>query len=483
MRYRSRRDPAHRWVRYSLPGAVLIAAVAAASLGLASDSALARALASPPQNTAEPVISGTAAAGQTLSASSGSWSGDTPMTYTYQWRRCDTNGASCADISGATGSTYVAQSADVAFRLRVRVTATNGAGQASVDSNATEVVTEAKAPANTGQPAISGSPVQGQTLTTTTGSWLGDAPITYAYQWVRCGTDGGAPDGSNCTFIAGATATTYVLQSGDVGHRMRVRVTATNGTGSQTVASNATEVVTASPLAGPPKNTTGPSITGTPTQGQTLTAAVGSWAGAQQITYAYQWLRCDTNGNNCLALGGHTQSTYVLGGGDVNFRMRVRVTATNGQGSAIATSGPTTTVAAPLPSLPQGAIRLSNGRISIPVSSVSLPARLIIDNVHFTPSVVTTRRRPLFVRVHISDTRGYWIRDALVFVRSTPLLTTTPAEQTTNANGYVTLSLVPKLTFPLRRGHYVQFFLRARKAGEPILVGVSSRRLVQVATR
>jgi hypothetical protein len=82
----------------------------------------------------------------------------------------------------------------------------------------------------------------------------------------------------------------------------------------------------------------------------------------------------------------------------------------------------------------------------------------------------------------VADTRGFWVRGALVFVRSTPLVTSTPPEQVTNQSGYVTLTLFPRANFPLKRGFHVQFFLRTRKDGEPTLAGVSSRRLAQVAT-
>ena len=50
----------------------------------------------------------------------------------------------------------------------------------------------------------------GQTLTASLGGWTGTAPIAYAYQWLRCGADGGTPSGSGCTAIAGATGTQYV---------------------------------------------------------------------------------------------------------------------------------------------------------------------------------------------------------------------------------------------------------------------------------
>jgi hypothetical protein len=139
---------------------------------------------------------------------------------------------------------------------------------------------------------------------------------------------------------------------------------------------------------------------------------------------------------------------------------------------------PTTTT----PSGPEGQIRLANGKVSIPVTSVVLPARLVIDSVHFTPGVVTSRRAPVSARVHVADTRGFWVRGALVFVRSTPLVTSTPPEQVTNQSGYATLTMSPRATLPLRHGYHVQFFLRTRKEGDSLLSGVSSRRLAQVAT-
>jgi hypothetical protein len=155
--------------------------------------------------------------------------------------------------------------------------------------------------------------------------------------------------------------------------------------------------------------------------------------------------------------------------------------------SSTTTTTPTTTATSSTTTTtpvtgPAGQIKLANGRTSIPVSSVALPARLIIDGVRFTPSLVVSRSRPVSVRVHVSDTRGFVVRDALVFVRATPLVTSTPAEQATDQAGYVTLTAFPRATFPLKRGYHVQFFVRTRKEGDSLLAGVSSRRLVQVAT-
>ena len=154
-------------------------------------------------------------------------------------------------------------------------------------------------------------------------------------------------------------------------------------------------------------------------------------------------------------------------------------TTTTSTTTASSTTTPTTST---VPAGPDGQIKLANGKTSIPVSSVALPARLIVDGVRFSPSPVASRGRPLAIRVHVSDTRGYVVRGALVFVRSTPLVTSTPLEQTTDQAGYVTLTAIPRQTFPLKRGYHVQFFVRVRKEGESLLAGVSSRRLVQVAT-
>src|ERR671937_510629 len=123
-----------------------------------------------PTPTGQPRILGTPVVGHTLTATNGSWSGSTPMTFTYQWRRCPKDGGAadasdCGVIPDATKSAYKVRSADVGYRLRVRVRATNADGSAVETSNPTAIVKPAAKPVNTKPPTVSGVPVQSGTLT------------------------------------------------------------------------------------------------------------------------------------------------------------------------------------------------------------------------------------------------------------------------------------------------------------------------------
>jgi hypothetical protein len=94
----------------------------------------------PPTITgSEPSISGNGQAGDTLTASPGSWSGS--PTFTYQWQRCATQGSNCTNISGATGSSYTLTSSDIGQFLRLEITATNVGGYTVVSLSSNGQVT------------------------------------------------------------------------------------------------------------------------------------------------------------------------------------------------------------------------------------------------------------------------------------------------------------------------------------------------------
>ncbi len=218
-----------------------------------------------PANTVMPTISGTTIDRQVMSAATGTWTGTPAPTYTYQWRRCDASGAACADIAGATASTYTLVPADVGGTVRVVVTATNVISPASATS-AQSAVVQPLGPFNLTAPSISGTAQDGLALTLNQGSWDGTPTLTYAQQWRRCDAAG-----ANCVNIAGATGATYTLVPADVGSTIRAVVTATNAAGSTGAATVQTAVVTAAP----PVNTVAPSISGTARDGLTLTARHG----------------------------------------------------------------------------------------------------------------------------------------------------------------------------------------------------------------
>jgi RHS repeat-associated protein len=193
----------------------------------------------PPSSTAAPVVSGITIAGRTLSATTGSWEGPAVITYAYQWQRCNSVGEACANVEGATGSTYTLGSGDVGSTLRVLVTASNGAGESSAASTASAVIA-ADTLANLSDPTLSGSPHAGATLNADPGEWSGALPMTFGYQWRLCNESG-----ADCANITGATSASYTLSEADISSTLRVVVTASDSEGSLSETSAASAPITA----------------------------------------------------------------------------------------------------------------------------------------------------------------------------------------------------------------------------------------------
>ena len=436
--------------------AVLAALLVALAAAVSADAAT-------PTNNSPPTISGKAEVGQVLTASHGDWSGS-KIDYSYQWLRCNNVGAACATISGATSQTYKLGSGDVGNTIRVLVTATNKDGSGTAQSAATAAVQPPPvSPKNTSSPTISGKTVQDETLTANNGTWSGTTPMTFTFRWRRCDSSG-----NNCA-NTDVTSQTYKLGGGDVGHTMRVLVTASNSAGSSTALSAETGVVQAAPT--PPKSTSSPTISGKTVQGEVLTANNGNWSGTTP-TFAFRWQRCDSKGNNCANTDVTAQS-YKLGAADVGHTLRVLVTATNSVGSSSVVSARTSVVqAAPAPPPPTTCVS---------VTTVTSPQRLVVDQVAPTPSRIRSRSEPLVMRFHVVSTSGRCVSGALMYAVGVPFdRLSKESEVQTGDDGWATIDFQILPTFQLRSGNLVVVFVRARKSGESLLAGVSTRRLVSV---
>lgn len=329
------------------------------------------------------------------------------------------------------------------------------------------------APVNTSLPSVSGTTREGQVLTAQPGKWSGSKPMSFSGSWLRCDSAG-----DNCFTIQSQQQDEYLLTAADVGHRMRVTVTAKNSDGQSSATSKSSGVVQAAPAAAP-RNVSPPTINGTPQEGQALTGDKGQWQGTEPIDYNFYWQRCDSNGGSCAGISGATRSVYTLTSADVGNRVRLRIQATNRGGRTNAYSNPSVVVAAKGPSLPPGAIKLPDGKYSIPVTSVSRPELLIVSGLDFSPNPLRSRDSLITARFRIFDTRGYVVRGALVLVTPLPYgWTTQPAETTSDTDGWATVQM--RATSQLPRKAAVVMFVRARKPGDFVLTGVSSRRLVQM---
>lgn len=107
-----------------------------------------------PRSTRRPTIAGSATEGSTLAVVPGSWK-PAPARFAYRWSDCDSHGAACVPIAGATGSSRVLTAKDVGHTVRVKVTASDAAGSASASSKATAVVTGVVKPPTGGPPTVS----------------------------------------------------------------------------------------------------------------------------------------------------------------------------------------------------------------------------------------------------------------------------------------------------------------------------------------
>ena len=232
--------------------------------------------------TGAPIISGTAQAGETLTADTSGMTDDDGLDevqYAHQWLADDAN------LEGATGSSYTLTDDEVGKTIKVKVSFTDDANnQESLTSVATTAVTPQPNSPATGLPTISGTAQVDETLTAYT-SGIADQDgltnVSYSYQWLA--------DDAN---LEGATGSSYTLTDDEVGKAIRVKVTFTDDRNNkESLTSATTAAVTAranSPATGLP------TISGTAQVGKELTADTSDIAdpdGMENVAFNYQWIR------------------------------------------------------------------------------------------------------------------------------------------------------------------------------------------------
>jgi DNA-binding beta-propeller fold protein YncE len=275
-----------------------------------------------------PVVSGATVDGGTVYASRPSQVGRGPFTYTYQWLDCPFGGGACVDNGAPRSSNGLRLVAsDIGKTIEVAVTQTSSAGTVGPVTSVAVGPVKGAPPVNQSSPVVSGSTADGGVVTATHGSWTGLPVTSYSYQWQSC-------SGGTCSNV-GTNASGYRLAPGDVGHTIRVLVSATNPDG---MGGPATSGPVGPVTASPPVDTTVPAITGTYAIGSRLIGSAGTWTGVLPISYAYQWQRCPAGTPaSCVDIPGATINNYRLTAADTHVRLVVKATNADG-GPVTATS-------------------------------------------------------------------------------------------------------------------------------------------------
>ena len=277
----------------------------------------------PLYNVVLPVTRGNLVVGQILEASDGVWSSSYTTNLSYRWQRVCSG--TTTTITDALTPTYTITEDVIGCSVLVQVTGSTLLGSAIAISPSRGLVTIV---GNTVTPVISGSLRVGGTLSVTSGTWVGSP--TLAYRW-QSSTDGNIWD-----TISGATSPTYVLTVAQAGLYVRAQVL---GSKSSTVPTAYTIVATTTNTAVVPTlsitNSVAPAVTGSWTEGTTLSASTGTWSTSG--TYTYQWQSSSDN-STWENIASATSSTYTLTSSEASKYVRVQVINTSSAGSGVAYS-------------------------------------------------------------------------------------------------------------------------------------------------
>ncbi len=277
-------------------------------------------------------LSDTASQGQVLTASQTLTDADGLGAVRYQWFADD------VALKNATANSLVLTQALVNKAIRVTASYTDGQGTAEQVSSASSAAVSNVNDAPKGTVSIDNTaPKPGNVLTASNSLTDADGLGTITYTW-KAGSS-----------VLG-TGTTYLTTTNDVGNRISVVASYTDGFGSaETVASTQTTAVWGNHL---PTGTV--SITTTqPKQGDTLSAK-NTLADADGLgTFSYQWFADDT------AIADATATTYVLTQADVNKAFSVKISYTDGSGSLESVSSSATAAVSNVNDLPVGTVSIA----------------------------------------------------------------------------------------------------------------------------
>ena len=231
-----------------------------------------------------------------------------------------------------------------------------------------------------------------------------------------------------------------------------------------------------------PQPKTSPTITGAPQVGQVLTGHNGDWRN-NPSDFNFFWTRCNANGGSCANINDAHAQTYTLTSVDVGNTLRFKVEAINSDGNAFAVSVPTaviTSSTSPPPPPPSRGCPSGSGPVS--VNDITPPAHLLLDGQQSNPSVVTGATNDITLRYHVSSSCGQSVVGALVYSTAVPFNQwSIPAEAATGGDGWATVTTHRLKGFPVGpHQQLIALFARARKSGESLLGGISTRRLFSV---
>ena len=283
--------------------------------------------------TGSVAISGTPTQGQSLSATNSLADADGLGVVSYKWL------AGGAEIAGATTSTLTLTQAQVGKVITVKASYTDaGNTPESVMSNATtEIVNVNDAP--TGNVVISGKPEQGQVLTAS--NTLGDADGlgTVSYKWLADGVE-----------ILGATTSAYTLTQAQVGKVIYVKANYIDG-GNTPESIASTQTVAVTNVNDSPTGSV--AISGTPTQGQTLTAT-NTLADLDGLgVVSYKWL------SGGAEIAGATTSTLTLTQAQVGKVVTVKANYTDAGNTLESVISNATSVIANVNDAPTGTVTIA----------------------------------------------------------------------------------------------------------------------------